>query len=634
MRGLLTQQHDDSEGATAQTAASSSSFDWTMKLFGGGGRKATQAAPKPARVGRPGSTQANRHHSERESLINARTSTYSDMGDAFDDSDAISLLSNIADRDSRTGSSAAAAPRRARALHRSEGRTCGMLMFDLQSLGQTLSCGLLGRPRREPTRRTRADSFGSVIRGGSSSGRHSSNAPNRSRAVSDASADDSTSIFGTGRADSGDEDAGMLDDTVIARFGHTPNPSTSDPPMPQESAESAEAEAKRKAVLQEEAQRAAAEAEAEALAQKQEEERLAAEEEAAVLKARRKAERKAAKQGLIQNSTPTKSWRTEAEAEAAAGGFGFAEDGDEDESAFSQQPYYDEPLDDYEHPYDEEREYSQYDDAEENDGFVYSEQGPGGVVHHHHYYHPAPAPVEPYDFSATPTVSDANVEVPAEAVPSEDEADIAGLSFGRKKSRSGSARHASGSRGSPSVSANGLSARGNGETSSRGSGSGSGLRSYQHSPLATGAVGPASSSSAKPAYRDSPRRHERTASISTNSSSGKHSYQSGVNPASTIATSIAPAAHPSNLPSLYEKAGAHAADSANGDAGSLYTDPHERGAGSRFGKSAVDANEFGIITAGTDKGGAGRAKKSYRDKRQPASAAPQDDGAFEGFPGF
>lgn len=532
-----------------------------------------------------------------------------------------------------------------------------MLVFNLQNLGQGLSCGLLGRSKRaQVTRRTRTDSFGSVIRGGSSS---HTNAPNRARAQSDVSIDD-TSIIGTGRVESGDEDAGMLDDLDIARFGHTPYASTRSSPPPNHStnlgtasnvADDAEAEQQRRARIQEETLRAAAEAEAEAVAQKQEEVGLAAEEEAAVLKARRKAERKAAKRGLLPSSTPTpaQTWRSEADAEAAAGGFDLSEvfTADEDESAFSVQSDYENA-----HLYHPEPDgYDQYDDAEEYDGYVHSEQAPNGVVHHHHYYHHTPvSQAEALVASPVSLTHAAGQHVAAqaepEAVASEDEADIAGLSFGRKKKR-----HVSGSRGSASASGNGQSVRSSQRPeapSSRGSGSGSAVRDHRTqdsftSSLACPSAVSSSAMNSSPNAGLSPRR-ERTVSISTNSSSGNHSYQSGGKAAaSTIATSIAPSAYASNLPNLYDKAGSHPLHGTNGDAGSLYRERQHNsvaaaaGGGSRFGRSAVDADEFGIITAGKDRGGAGRAKKTYRDKRhpQPAPGAPDtSSSAFEGFPGF
>ncbi|KAJ9478086.1 Serine/threonine protein kinase [Pseudozyma hubeiensis] len=612
------------------------SSSWTMSLFGGRQSKSTS---NNLGWGRP-TTSSARNREERESLI-AQPS-----GDDFDDSDAISLLSNIADRDSSRGGSAAAR-RRARARSRAHGRTCGTFLFDVEDWSRSLSCGLLGRGQRgdggpAAGGRQRAASIGSVM----SRGARRNNVPSseeqvvatsrHSRSHSNASSDSAGSLAGSGFAEI-DADAGMLDDRDIARFG-------TQPPPTEESGSAAEAEAaqtkaaaeeakaraeaeaaevlaaaERQKALEAESARLQAEAEAESQRQKEEEARLAAEEEAAIARARRKAQRKAAKAGLLQLQQETQAaqrWRTEAEAEAAAGGFAFADtEGDESYEGGAQQQQQQFQYHDAEYGLEEEHE--QYGDAEEANAYYagsVQEQGPGGVVHHHHYYHSAPPVEEEEEFhypAPEPQVHDADAfaedrpEPAAMEKVSEDEADIAGLSFGRKKSR----RNQSGSTGSRSGS--GLRpAHTTGGSSSGGSASG----------LPPPISASSSSSSSRAPYRDRPRRHERTASKSSNSSSGIFST---IHPgaASTAATSVTSPGAP--LPNLYE-------------AQSVY--PAERGADvehAQFGKPEVDASEFGVITAGSHRGGAGRVKKSYKDKRhQVGSNGEEGEGKFEGFPGF
>lgn len=602
-----------------------------MSLFGG--RQGKQSTNQSSLGWGPsGASSSARNRDERESLIPAG-------GDDFDDSDAISLLSNIADRDSRRGGSAAR--RRARARARAQGRTCGTFWLALEEFIPSMSCGLLGRRKDndEEQRRQRAASIGSVMSRGrrSHAGEEGVGASRHSRSLSDASTDSAGSLAGSGFAESVDADAGMLDDRDIARFGQPSTSSTAadeaDPSAAtstskataeeeaeakaQAGAAEADAQAERQKALEAEATRLQQEAEAEAQRQRKEEARLAAEEEAAIAKARRKAERKAAKAGLLklqQETQAAQRWRTEAEAEAAAGGFGLA-DADEDES-YDQDAQQHFNYQDAEYGIDEEMregDYELYGDAEEGQDGYYAtvqEQGPGGVVHHHHYYHAAPPVDEEEVFEYRPSLPpvqfdgpvESTTEQPGDKAISEDEADIAGLSFGRKKSRS---HH--------------------NDTNSAGSRSGSGLhpRTIPH----TATSSSSSNSATRPGYRDRPRRgHGRTSSKSSNSSSGIFSYQSSIalHPAapSTVATSIMSPLARETEPIYTQKAG-----SERGGKG-------EAVEGAMFGKADVDADEFGVITAGSDRGGAGRVKKSWRDKRATSRVADEEGEAFEGFPGF
>ncbi|PWY98474.1 hypothetical protein BCV70DRAFT_201783 [Testicularia cyperi] len=742
---MIRQQQSAPASVPAQHSHSSFS-NWTMQLFGGGGRR-SQPGPSSRPATGPGSSSARRNAQERQGLMSSPLGRPTSGGDDYDDSDAISLLSNIADRDSRSGS--AARRRRARARQRAEGRTCGMLMYDVTELGKSLSCGLLGRPAsnsNDDRRRARSASFGSVIRQGAESSHrpHLDNAASSTRHIrtsSNASTDSNGSLINQGFVESGDEDAGMLDDSAIANFGRSDALDVTGEETAAEAAERQEAEearrrkaeeearararaqaeeeeaaaeAKRKRALEEEAAKQKKEAEEEAQRQREEEAKLAAEEEAAIAKAKRKAERKAAKAGLLKLQSDTKGakrWQTEAEAEAAAGGFNFHEEQPEDPDSQHHQQYFDDGPEAYEHqPHQPDyagAAYDQYDDAAEDyaaypqhqhqhqhqqhdpyaEGeYVVEEQGPAGVVHHHHYYHAAPPPHPPAEahgfnqylsptfahespaLSTSPTTAAGSELKQGEKADEseEEEADIAGLSFGKKKNRAERGMGGSGSQHSGSRSAGGLTADyrrgggGGGGGSSGGSGSGSGRYVYSHvkaaggtgqisSPLhlgggggGGGALASASSSSSggRPTYRDRPRRHERTSSKSSNSSSGIYSgsHQShslgGIHPATTatsISTHTVPVAPAFNLPNLYENEDSlQNHPEGHGDAGSIYT-----AAAAQFGKPAVDADEFGVITAGSHKGGAGRGKKSYRDKRAPPPPPPTGahDG-FEGFPAF
>lgn len=637
-----------------------------MSLFGG--RQAKSTSNKFGWGRRD--TSSARQQQEREMLIGR---------DEFDDSDAISLLSNIADRDARRGGSAGARRRaRARARAKAQGRMCGTFWFDLEDWGRAMSCGLLGRDGENEdiaeARRQRAASIGSVMsRGARRNHTESSTAPSvatsrHSRSLSDTSTDSAGSLAGSGFAEV-DADAGMLDDGEIARFGQPTTSAADTEAKAQAQAASAAAEsntqaqaqaqaqahadadaeaeaetlararartqeaqrqaaAERQQALEAEAARLSIEAEAEAQRQKDEEARLAAEEEAAIAKARRKAQRKAAKAGLLQLQQETKAaqrWRTEAEAEAAAGGFAFT-DADRDEVEYGAYAQHHSDYADFRGEQEvQSAEYDQYGDVEQVDRYyaaTVEERGAGGVVHHHHYYHTTPPVAEEDEFHyplPSSTYNDAETvkhesESSATAAVadqvSEDEADIAGLSFGRKKTRrdqGGSAGSRSGSGLRPAYTAGGSSS----------GGSGSGLRAAPTSA--------SSSSGSRAAYRDRPRRHERTNSTS---SSGLLSHHSS-NPLhartapSTAATSIA---SPSILPNLYESQSIYVREP---DAHNI-AHPH-------LADPDVDTNEFGVIAATTHKAGAVRLKKSYRNKRQlqPAQQPTQTDNEqFQGFPGF
>ncbi|KAJ1027197.1 hypothetical protein NDA18_003211 [Ustilago nuda] len=635
-----------------------------MSLFGGRSSKTPSASNRNNATsssglgsGRPTSTTyCNRE--ERESLIPQSG------GDDFDDSDAISLLSNIADRDSRRGGSSAAARRHARARSRAQGRTCGTLFFDLEDWGRSMSCGLLGRNGKNvdagEAGGQRAASIGSVLSRGARRNNQPTNSSaihatsRHSRSVSDASTDSAGSLLGLGFDI--DADAGMLDDQAIARFGQ---PSSYAEAGAEAAAAKAKTEAEAKAreeeeakareeeeakpraerqkIIDAEARRLQQEAEAESQRQKDEEARLAAEEEAAIAKARRKAERKTAKAGLfkLQQETQTaQRWRTEAEAEAAAGGFGLADVEGEEQYA--------EEFEQAEFRYEEGQhgaKYDQYGDAEEGaegEGYyaTVQEHGPCSVVHHHHYYHAPSRPAEEqYGFlSPNPLIETSTQAAPeedthADKTVSEDEADIAGLSFGRKKLKS---RNKDGSAGSRS--GGGLTARTFSHTTTGGSSSG-GSASGHRVPTSD-----SSSSAGRPNYRDKPRRHERTSSKSSNSSSGIFSYQSSNTlyhhaPPSTVATSVI---SPLGLPNLYESEPIYSKTSKDGDG------REERGEAMK-GLADPNASEFGVMTAAgnavTNKAGAKKVKKSYRGKRTKSQVTGDGDeqgggDKFEGFPGF
>ncbi|SAM81101.1 uncharacterized protein UBRO_02741 [Ustilago bromivora] len=634
-----------------------------MSLFGGRSSKTPSAsnrnnATSSSGLGsgrRTSTTYCNRE--ERESLIPQSG------GDDFDDSDAISLLSNIADRDSRQDGSSAAARRRARARSRAQGRTCGTLFFDLEDWGRAMSCGLLGRIGKNDEAggagRQRAASIGSVLSRGARRNNHPANSSaihatsRHSRSVSDASTDSAGSLLGSGFDI--DADAGILDDQAIARFDQPSSDAEAEAEAAAAKAkaeaeakareEEAKARAERQKAIDAEARRLQQEAEAEFQRQKDEEARLAAEEEAAIAKARHKAERKAeckaeckaAKAGLfkLQQETQTaQRWRAEAEAEAAAGGFGLADVEGEEQYA--------EEFEQAEFRYEEGQhgaKYDQYGDAKEGaegEGYyaTVEEHGPGGVVHHHHYYHAPSRPAEEqYGFlSPNPLIETSTQAAPeedthADKTGSEDEADIAGLSFGRKKLKS---RNKDGSAGSRS--GGGLTARAFPHTTTGGSSSGGSASGHRVPTSAS------SSSAGRPNYRDKPRRHERTSSKSSNSSSGIFSYQSSNTlyhhaPPSTAATSVI---SPLGLPNLYESEPIYSKTSKDGDG------REERGEAVE-GLADPNASEFGVMTtagnAVTNKAGAKRVKKSYRDKRTKSQVMGDGDeqggeDKFEGFPGF
>ena len=51
----------------------------------------------------------------------------------------------------------------------------------------------------------------------------------------------------------------------------------------------------------------------------------------------------------------------------------------------------------------------------------------------------------------------------------------------------------------------------------------------------------------------------------------------------------------------------------------------------QFGSPQVDASEFGVMTAGTNRGGAVRVKKANREQRH---SKHEPDADFDGFPAF
>jgi hypothetical protein len=208
--------------------------------------------------------------------------------ETFDDSDAISLLSNINDRSRR----------------RRRGRRTRDWGHGAQQL---MACGLFGRAKgqiqtREPTRP-------------GSSSRHG-------RADSTDSLDDSL----RGLGESGDEDAGMLPDAAIRGIGDPQALLEAEEAQRQaeeaeiqrrEAAEFAEA-AERRAALQRQAEAARVAAEEELRKQAEEEARLAAEEEAAAAKATAAAEERRLELERQAQEEDAAEARRQAEAEAKA----------------------------------------------------------------------------------------------------------------------------------------------------------------------------------------------------------------------------------------------------------------------------------------------------------------------------
>jgi len=483
--------------------------------------------------------------------------------DDYDDSDAISLLSNIADSDSR----------RIRSRNRRRIRSGGGIS------GHLLACGLFGRSKSQIQNRQ-------VTRGNVNRNSREEESGNES--------DGGTSAFREG--ESGDEDAGMLPDAAIAKLGSQDEESETVPSSSNSSTSSSTVKSKSKSKQRKEAEaikRQEEEAEAAALEDQrlaEEETRLAAEEEAAIAKARRKAERRAAKAGLlkVQNEAEARrnqAWRTEAGAEAAAGGFGFAE-----EQGDQQEGYYDYNQGDgygeynpEEHYHQGEGDYGRYEEGYNHQPPQYEQEGI--VHHHHHYYAPSPEQDQPSNLNLA---GPSNLLPPTgfpnlPALPSptgneeadldettlqpqeedEEEADIAGLSFGKKK-RKGRAESGSNSNGGGSNSRGGSSNgnrmiggshnSGSNNGSVNGSGNGDGWRSSRGLPnsnqpssdrdtspsnLFPNHQNPSSSSSGsgRASYRDKPRRHERTGSKSSGASSSRAAM--GI-PGNTNSSSLSP----------------------------------------------------------------------------------------------
>lgn len=534
---------------------------------------------------------------ERESLL---ANTAAADGDEYDDADAISLLSNIADEDGR------------RARRRARRRNGGA--------GKLLACGLFGRSKKQIE--------------ATSTPRPRSRRAGHSRNASDSSVESAADT----RVESGDEDAGMLPDEAIAVLSSPRKAGAS-------SSSASNADAAKRAKAEQKAQEEARRAAERDVQLAEEEARLAAEEEAAIVKARRKAERRAAREGLLRVREESASkergqWRTEAEAEAAAGGFGL---GDMPGEGVDQQDWQGQGMhegqavdsyaqDEYMQGYDNEG-YGPFAAPEEHARGAYfatpsgyaAPQPQPEVVHHHHYYHappPAPAPPSsslqpsinasvadrllpsPTNLPALPSPSSAeNEAIGTEPDEDEDDADIAGLGFSKRK---GARRGAGGSRDS-----------GGSGSGSRNSGSASGLRGHVMSNgSAAGLRGDSSaggsaggsvegSSSAVPRYRDRPRRHERKDSRSTTSSSGRPFALPS----------------PSALPNLYEPLGPGIAASPSSPAapGSI-AGVGGSDAGSDAGRvrSPLSPNALSPpLSEGTgfSTAPARRAKKSWREKR-------------------
>ncbi len=218
----------------------------------------------------------------------------------------------------------------------------------------------------------------------------------------------------------------------------------------------------------------------------------------------------------------------------------------------------------------------------------------------------------------------------ADKTVSEDEADIAGLSFGRKKKGSRRNNHgsASGSRSGTGLTAHSLPHHNTGGGSSSG-GSGSGYR----------APPSASSSSAAVDQRTVTDRDD------TNAPPPNRPIPPPASSPTTPLTLSTPSVHSGHLGHLtHPTIVAEPVRSRTDLWQHQHRSPSSEGeevAGAQFGKPDVEANEFGMITAGTNKGGAGRVKKSYREKRARSQQGKEDGengeeggDTFEGFPGF
>lgn len=405
---------------------------------------------------------------------------------AFDDSDAISMLSDIADRDGRFRGDGGAAAKRRRAARRQRSRQSGFLgMGDVAS--QLLACGLFGRPKKSIA----AERWSHGAADGGDHRPHTLLAEReedegfegeqeqervhghaRTQSQDSQATSDAGSFVGIDRPpESGEEDAGSLGDDAIAKIGcesegeadleeateHS-NPSNGDGQKPGEAMPEHDTAKEREEEEAESAAKIAAQ-------QAQEEADLAAAEEAAIAKARRKAERKAAKQGLAQlrsQGSHRSKWATEAEAEAAAGGFGFADFDEEQVPEFSHQDeaqwHSPHPVEDY-NAYGEP--YQGYDSqAMESYGELQHPQQPDGnytpEVHHHYYYEneastgndgreqglPSITTLPPLSPPSQAKEGETNTQTPV-SDEDEDDADIAGLGLS-SRTRRGSKQAGSG----------------------------------------------------------------------------------------------------------------------------------------------------------------------------------------------
>lgn len=370
------------------------------------------------------------------------------------DSDAISLLSDIADQDGARRGGAAASRRRRLARQQQRSRQRGCLgIGDVAS--SILACGLFGRVKR-PTDHDGDD--GDEGRWPTTRGaeREPLEDEGRSRHARSQS-QDSQAISETGESrmgpQSGEEDAGSLGDDAIARLADSGGESEG---IAQSTADGAPAQPDEGYYSEEIAYQ-----------QAKEEAELAAAEETVVAKARQRAERKAAKQRLIDLQKEHRSkWATEAEAEAAAGGFGFVEEADE-QSQYEQSQW-DQPAElPHRHGDDYHTRYEDYIGQGEQGHRLQAEYGQlrdegnsqelQTVVQHHYYYdeaqeaqrsfedeamhgafsaHLSPLPALPSLGEAEARELSGATQEPEEASNEEDDADIAGLGLSKRRRKS------------------------------------------------------------------------------------------------------------------------------------------------------------------------------------------------------
>lgn len=447
--------------------------------------------------------------------------------DSYDDSDAISLLSNIADRSRR----------RSRRRNR-------------RATATVFGCGLFGRPKGQI--QGRDVTTGDILRDGRARSRarqreaasdpehQTATRHSRSDSTDTQSTADTMPGLGAGQ-ESGDEDAGMLADADIAELSHSREEEDHEGVQQSKDDEQEKRQAEeRKAQMQREADEHAREEAETLMRQKQEEEQLALEEEAAAAKAERRAERRAIKESWNQTrleAAQRSSGRrlTEAEAEAAAGGFDFADEHEHEETLrYDDEAWNGEDVENADDHWNSQQG-AEFGLAKAPEGYGYYEQDSSpaqGVVHHHHYYHePEQSEEETFTYRSPPP----QISVPQvlrddgrsdeEAVEEDEEdADIAGLTFGKKKNKVRNAEtgsYASRSNGS------GSGSRQSGSTSQRtrmlyeqnraGSNGSGGFRNAGPRSNSAGGGGSSNGSGSKPSYRDRPRRHERTASRSSGS---------------------------------------------------------------------------------------------------------------------